>query len=59
MSNFNYSFNCSSDKIDYDNNFIIIDRSNLHKYYKRYNFNQENELEDYFWLNYGVLIKII
>jgi hypothetical protein len=59
MSNFNYSLNCSSDKIDYDNKFIIIDRNNLHKYYKRYNCNQENDLEDYFWINYGVLIKII
>ena len=59
MSSFNYSLNCSNDKIDYDNKFIIIDRNNLHKYYKRYNCNQENDLEDYFWINYGVLIKII
>lgn len=47
------------DKIDVDNNFIIINRSNLNFYFKKYDCKNELELEDCLWINYGITIKII
>jgi hypothetical protein len=47
------------DKIDIDNMFIIIHRTNLSFYYNKYNCSNEAELEDCLWINYGITIKII
>jgi hypothetical protein len=47
------------DRIDIDNKFIIIYRSNLNFYFKKYNCKSELELEDCLWINYGITIKII
>lgn len=47
------------DKIDVDNNFIIIHHSNLNFYLKKYDCKNELELEDCLWINYGITIKII
>ena len=46
------------DKFDFDNKFILINRSNLNKYYERYGCSTENELADCLWINYGITIKI-
>lgn len=54
-----YPINYIYDKMDFDNLFLIINRCNLKKYFKKYNCSNENELEDYLWTNHGVLIKII
>lgn len=49
----------SYDKIDLDNQFLLINRCNLTDYLKRYNCHTEEELEDFLWVNHGVSIKII
>ena len=47
------------DKIDLDNNFIIVHKSNLEKYFEKYNCKTEEELSTCLWLNFGVTITII
>lgn len=47
------------DRIEIDNKFIMIHRSNLDTYFKRYDCKSELELEDCLWINYGITIKII
>ena len=47
------------DKFDLDNSHIIIRKSNLIKYFEKYNCDSKEELEDVLWLNYGVSCKII
>lgn len=47
------------DKIDVDNNFMIIHSGNLNSYLKRFGCDNKVDLEDFFWINYGLIIKII
>lgn len=47
------------DKIDVDNRFLIIHKSNLEKYLEHCNCTCEDELANYLWLNYDITIKII
>lgn len=47
------------DKLDVDNLFIIIHKDNLKSYYTMYNCENEIELEDFLWYNFGISIKVI
>jgi len=47
------------DAIDVDNLFLTIHRSNLKSYLERYDCDNENDLEDSLWINYGISIRII
>ena len=60
MSNKKYiPVNNDYDKFDLDNSHIIIRKSNLNKYFEKYNCDSKEELEDMLWLNYGVSCKIV
>ncbi len=47
------------DKFDVNNQFIIINRSNLELYFERYKCSTETELIECLWINYGITIQII
>lgn len=47
------------DKLDIDNLFLIIHKSNLEKYYNKYKCKNTNDLIDMLWLNYGISVKIV
>lgn len=47
------------DAIDVDNLFLTIHRSNLKSYLEHYDCDNENDLEDSLWINYGISIRII
>ena len=47
------------DKIDIDNRFLIIRNGNLEKYLIKYNCDNQMELEDILWINYGITLKIV
>lgn len=47
------------DKLDIDNLFLIIHKSNLEKYYNKYKCKNTNDLIDMLWLNYGISVKVV
>ena len=49
----------TNDIIDMDNGTMVIHRQNISKQLERYMCNDEDDLQDTMWYNYGVFVKVI